>query len=199
MFQKVVFVMPEVKFLSCLSLSGRPITVFSLFIAFEYTICGLSFFAVVDVVKRLSKREPMSRIFSSILGFVVPQFITVLSSAMFNSFYPEASEIHPGANVLQLAAPSIFAIYICNICRLMGWRFTIVETFTRPFTLIFVALPWVLRLVLPSIPPATVLLISASCSAGTLLFWFFSITIGIKNLLGIPLLRVFKQREQKQE
>jgi len=199
MFQKVVFTMPEAQFLSYLSLSGRPITVFFLFMAFEYTICGVSFFAVVDVVKRLSKREPMSRIISSILGFIVPQFLTVLSSAMFNSFYPEASELHPGANVLQLASPSIFAIYICNICRLMGWRFTIVETFTRPFTLIFAALPWILRLALPMISPATVLLISASCSTATLVFWFFSITIGIKNLLGIPLLRVFKQREQKQE
>jgi len=81
----------------------------------------------------------------------------------------------------------------------MGWRFTIVEFFTRPFTLIFALLPWVLRLALPMIPPAKVLLISASCSAGTLFFWFLSVTIGIKNLLGIPLLRTFKQREQKQE
>jgi len=199
MFQKVAFVMPESQFLSYLSLSGRPITVFFLFMAFEYTICGVSFFAVADVVKRLSKREPMSRIFSSILGFIVPQFITVLSSAMFNHFYPEARELHPAANVLQLAAPSIFSIYVCNICRLMGWRFTIVETFTRPYTLIFAALPWILRLVLPMVSPATVLLISATCSAGTLLFWFFSITFGIKNLIGIPLLRVFKQREEKQE
>ena len=141
----------------------------------------------------------MSRIFSSILGFIVPQFVTILSSVMFNSLYPEASQLHPAANVLQLAAPSIFSIYICNICRLMGWRFTIVEFFTRPFTLIFTALPWVLRLALPMISPATVLLISASCSAGTLVFWFFSITFGIKNLLGIPLLRVFKQREEKQK
>jgi len=197
MFKKVAFVMPEAEFLEHFSLSGRPVTVFMLFMAFEYTICATSFFAVIDVVKTLSKREPMGRIISSILGFTVPQFLTVFSSVMFNHFYPEASQLHPAANVVQLAAPSIFSIYICNVCRVLGWRFTIVETFTRPLTLIFAALPWVLRVALPMVSPATVLLISASCSGGTLLFWFFSVTFGFKNLLGIPLLRVFKPREKQ--
>jgi len=198
MFHKVAFTLPVSDNLPS-ALSGCQVTVFMLFMAFEYIICGTAFFAIIDVIKRLSKREPMSRIVSSIFGFIVPQVLSIVSSLMFNIMYPEARELHPAANVLQLAAPSIFSIYICNICRLLGWRYTIVETFTRPFTLIFTALPWILRLALPMIDPPTVLFVSAACSTGTLVFWFFSITIGIKNLIGIPLLRTFKQHEEKKE
>ena len=192
--QKVVFVMPKAEFLEPIAMSGLPITVKFIFITVEMIVCAMSLFSVVGVVARLCKQEPVLRVLSAVLGLVVPLIACFTSSVMFYFKYTEICEEHHAANVLQLVAPAIYSIYICNLCRLMGWRFTIVETFTRPMPVVFALLPWVLLLVLP---PGTVLVVSAACSAGSLVLWFFSVSIALKNMLGIPLLRVGNKQEKQ--
>jgi len=194
MFEKVVFVMPESKILSYVFLSGTRVTVLSLFITVEYFVSAMSLLSVAGVVGRLSKQEPILRVLSACLGLLIPITVVYTSSGLFNVVYPEAAKVHPGANILQLVSPVIYSIYNCNLCRLMGWRYSFIEVFTRPQPVLFALLPWLLALVLPS---STALFVSAACSTGSLLFWFFSITIALKRMLGIPLLRVGKKQEKE--
>jgi len=194
-FQKVLFVLPQSDLLAKVGASGLPFTVILLFITLEYVISGMSLLSVIGVVLRLVKKEPVPRVLSALLGVMVPTIIIFGSSALFNAMYPEAVKIHPAASVLQLAAPAIFSIYICNLCRLMGWRFSFIETFTRPEAILFALLPWGLILI-PGLTPEKVLLISASCSTGCLFIWFFCVTFALKNMLEIPLLHVGKKKEE---
>jgi len=196
-FQKVVFVIPKAEFLEPLHMSGLPVTVFLIFVSAEIVVAAASLLSVASVVVRLSKQEPFLRVFSAVLGALVPQFSAIISSAVFFWQYPDVCNAHPGANILQLVAPSIYSIYLCNLCRLLGWRLSFVELFTRPMPLIFTLLPWVLRLAVPIISIENVLTISAACSAGSLLLWFFSVSVALKRKLGIPLLRVGKRQDKQ--
>ena len=189
-FQKVLFVLPDTERLAALGLNGQPVTVFIAFASIEILVAAGSLFTVLGVVIRLSKKEPLLRVLSAVLGALVPAAVSFGSSALFFVRHPEAAAAHPAANILQLACPSIFAIYICNLCRLLGWRFSLVETFTRPQPVLFALLPWVLRLAFPHVAPGTVLVVSAACSCVSLVFWFFAVTIALKNMLGMPLLHV---------
>ena len=194
-FQKVVFTLPETDYLAAIGMSGRDITVFIIFATVEILVAAASFLSVADVCIRLAKQEPVMRVLSALFGVLVPAFTSFISSALFFKYNTEACLKYPGANILQLVAPVIYSIYICNLCRLLGWRFSVIETFTRPMPLFFSLLPWILRL-LP-ISAEQVLVISAYCSAGSLLLWFFSVTVALKKMLGIPLFSVGK-REDKQ-
>jgi len=199
LFNKVLFVMPKAEFLEVIHMSGLPITVLIVFITVEILVAFYSFITAGGVAVQLTKKEPVLRVISAVLGVLVPAFTSFACSSLFFWYYPEACHKHPGANILQFVAPSIYSIYICNLCRLLGWRFSVIESFTRPMPVAFAILPWILRLVLPMnvVSSETILIISASCSAGSLVLWFFSVTIALKKMLGIPLLHVGKKPEKE--